>query len=287
MVAPILRQPSRSNRASQRIAITRHARLTLLALALACGDATTHEPPASAPATPSEAPAVQWGHPTPLLAGNQLRNPGFEAGTESWGRIGSRNSVGFDVVSEPTHSGSGAAHLAAVWRPGNRERPVSVRSAAQEISPPRFPDRVSGWYRVDRWEYESDEGALLLQIIVVAIGDPRTLEIVASRTPDDFEVNPKLDNYQLRYQLAGPSEAPEDGGNVKHRVIGAEPPELGTWQYFDLPVRSDFAELWGSVPSNYERLRIMFAVRWNDKEEGAALHADVYYDDLFFGFDYP
>jgi len=165
------------------------------------------------------------------------------------------------------------------------ERPVSVRSATQEISPPRFPDRVAGWYRVDRWEYAPDEGALQLQIIVAAIGDPRTLEIVKSDDPDDPEVNPKLDNFQLRYQLAGPSEELEGGGNIRYRLIGKGPPDLGSWLHFDLPVKSDFEQRWGTVPADFRELRIMFIVRWDDKEEGAALQADVYYDDLFFGFE--
>jgi hypothetical protein len=160
-----------------------------------------------------------------------------------------------------------------------------VRSATQEISPSRFPDRIAGWYRVDRWEDASDEGALQLQIIVSAIGDPRTREIVKSHDPDGPEVHPKLENFQLRYQLAGPTEAPEDGGNIKNRVIGSGPPDLESWLRFDLPVKSDFGQRWGSVPANYRQLRIMFAVRWDDKAEGAALHADVYYDDLFFGFE--
>jgi len=235
--------------------------------------------------TTPEAPAAQWRVPTPLLVGNQLRNPGFEAGTQGWGGIEQDDSVAFEVVGAPVHSGRGAAHLVASWRPGSRERPVSVRSATQEISPPRFPDRIAGWYRVDRWEDASDEGALQLQIIVSAIGDPRTREIVKSHDPDGPEVHPKLENFQLRYQLAGPTEAPEDGGNIKNRVIGSGPPNLESWLRFDLPVKSDFGQRWGSVPANYRQLRIMFAVRWDDKAEGAALHADVYYDDLFFGFE--
>ena len=284
---PIAREldPPPVNRAGQRIALTRHAWLTLLLITLACGEATTPEPPDQAAPAQREAPAVKWRVPTPLLVGNQLRNPGFEAGTADWGRIERRDSVGFEVVSEPVHSGHGAAHLIASWQPGNRERPVSLRNAAQEISPPRFPDRIAGWYRVDRWEYASEEGALQLQIIVVAIGDPRTREIVKSDDPDDPEVHPKLDNFQLRYQLAGPTEAPEDGGNIRNKVIGEGPPELGSWLHFDLPVKSDFEQRWGTVPANYRLLRIMFGVRWDDKEEGAALHADVYYDDLFFGFE--
>jgi hypothetical protein len=220
-----------------------------------------------------------------LLVGNQLQNPGFEAGTHGWGNIEQRNSADFEIVSEPVHSGRGAAHLVASWQPGRPERPVSVRSATQEISPSRFPDRISGWYRVDRWEDASDRGALQLQIIAAAIGDPRTREIVRSNDPDGPEIPARLDNFQLRYQLAGPTEAPEDGSNIKHRVIGRGPPDLRSWLRFELPVKSDFEQHWGSVPANYRQLRIMFAVRWDDKAEGAALRADVYYDDLFFGFD--
>ena len=285
MVTPILKHPALANRAGQRIARGRCAWLTLSLIALACGDAATPEPPDQAAAAQSEAPAEQWRVPTPLLVGNQLRNPGFEAGTQGWGRIEQRDAVGFEVVSEPVHSGHGAAHLVASRQPGNQERPVSVRSATQEISPPRFPDRIAGWYRVDRWEDTPDRGALQLQILVVAIGDPRTREIVESGDPDGPEVYPKLGNFQLRYQLAGPTEAPDDGGNVKTRVIGKGPPDLGSWLRFDLPVKSDFRQSWGSAPENFRYLRIMFAVRWDDKAEGAALHADVYYDDLFFGFE--
>jgi hypothetical protein len=274
MVTPILKHPSLANRAGQRIALARRAWLTLSLIALACGEAATPEPP-----------AAQWRVPTPLLVGNQLRNPGFEADTQGWKLIESRDPIAFEVVGEPVHSGDRAAHLVASWRPGNQERPVSVRSATQEISPSRFPDRIAGWYRVDRWEDASDEGALQLQIIVSAIGDPRTREIVKSHDPDGPEVHPKLENFQLRYQLAGPTEAPEDGGNIKNRVIGSGPPILGSWLHFDLPVKSDFRQRWGSLPANYRQLRIMFAVRWDDKAEGAALHADVYYDDLFFGFE--
>jgi hypothetical protein len=220
-----------------------------------------------------------------LLAGNQLRNPGFEDGTEGWQADERPISSGFEIVTEPVHSGRAAAHLVADWQPGSLERFVAVYPAAQSISPPRFPDRIGGWYRVDRWEYASDQGALQLQIIVSVIGDPRTGEIVQSNNPDGPTVHPELENLQLRYQLAGPTEDPEDGGNIKNRVIGRGPPALGTWLHFDLSVKSDFEQRWGSLPANHRELVAMFIVRWDDKPEGAALHADVYFDDLFFGFD--
>jgi len=283
MVAPILRHPTRADRPDPPRTLARYAWLVLLALA--CGEPAT--PNASNPgaAAPTQTPAAEWTVPTPLLVGNELRNPGFEAGSRGWKRDEGTYRTDFEIVKEPVHAGHGAAHLVADWKPGDRERSVAVQHATQEISPPRFPDRVGGWYRVERWEDTPEPGALQLQVIVSAIGDPRTPEIVQSANPDDPEISPKLDNLQLRYELAGPSEAPEDGGNIKNRVIGAGPPAMGSWVHFDLPLKSDFQERWGTLPANYRALRVMFIVRWDDKPKGAALHADVYLDDLFFGFD--
>jgi hypothetical protein len=285
MVTPILKHRSPAEWADQRAALARRAWLALPLIALACGEPATPEPPDQVAVTPTEKPAEQPRVPTPLLVGNQLRNPGFEAGDVGWGEIDHRKQVDFEIVGEPVHAGRGAARLVASWQPGSRERPVSFRSAIQEISPPLFPDRIAGWYRVDRWEDTPGPGALQLQIIVGVIGDPRTLEIVQSDDPDEPEIHPELNNYQLRYQLAGPTEESEDGGNIRNRAIGKGPPELGSWVRFDLPVKSDFEQRWGSVPVKYRELRVMFGVRWDDKEEGAALHAEVYYDDLFLGFD--
>jgi hypothetical protein len=282
MVAAISRHRALANQSGQGIAIARYAWLALLPIALACSESTTPDPPTP---TQTAAPAANSRVPTPLLVGNQLRNPDFEAGVKGWDGGDNQGSVDFEVVSEPVHSGRGAAHLVASWQPGDREHSVVVHNATQEISPPRFPDRIGGWYRVDRWEYAADEGALQLQLLIGSIGDPRTRELVRSNDPDGPEVHPRLNNFQLRYQLAGPTEAPESGGNIKFRVIGEGPPVLGSWVHFDLPIKSDFERLWGTLPANFQELRVMFIVRWDDKPEGAALQADVYYDDLFFGFD--
>ncbi len=248
----------------------------LAAAVLSCGDAA---PPVQ------KRLDVKWQAPTPLLVGNQLRNPGFEEDTEGWGEGGDRKLVDFELATAPVHAGHRSAYFLASWQPGDQERPVRFVSAPQEISPTRFPDRVAGWYRVERWEDVPESGILQLQIIVVAAGDPRTPEIVASHHPADTEISPELNNLQVRYQLAGPAEEPDDGGNVKTAIIAHGPPELATWVHFDLPVKSDFERLWGTLPEKYQKLGVIFGVRWDDKPEGAALHADVYYDDLFFGFE--
>lgn len=287
MITPILRQLPPANRAGRRIALARRASLTLSLIALSCGDAGPPPPLDQGSLAREERTDEPSYVAMPLLVGNQLRNPGFEAGTKGWGKPGRRSSISFEIANKPVHSGDRSARLVASWQPGDNERPVSVRSATQEISPARFPDRIAGWYRVDRWEDVPDESTLQLQILVAVFGDPRTREIVEPDDFDDPSVHARLENFQLRYQLAGPTEEPEDGANIKNRVIGKGPPDLGSWVRFDLPVKLDFEQRWGVVPANYQFLRVMFAVRWDDKEEGAALHADVYYDDLFFGFEDP
>lgn len=258
------------------------ARIALaFALAVsACGEAAQPEAGAAAKRL-----AASWSAPTPLLVGNWLRNPGFEAGTASWEGLGRAQSAGFEIASEPVRSGGAAAFLLAIWEPGAHERPVSFRTASQEISPPRFPDRVAGWYRVERWEDAPEPGVLQLQVIVSAIGDPRSREIIASQYPDVGDLPAALNSLQVRYQLAGVAEALEGGGNVKQIAVGTGAPPLATWVRFEQRVKDDFARLWGTVPRDFDQLRVMFGVRWDDKPDGAALRADVYYDDLFFGFD--
>jgi hypothetical protein len=49
-------------------------------------------------------------------------------------------------------------------------------------------------------------------------------------------------------------------------------------------VSEDFERLWGKAPEDFEKLRLLFEVRWDNKVAGAsAAEADVYYDDLYAG----
>jgi len=253
---------------------------------------------APAPSAVREAP-VQTQEPVanppvaaPQPTGNQLHNPGFEDKLavgfmnvgDGWGFIRGTRWIGFEVVDQPIHSGRHAARLLLSWQPGDREQPISAQGAIQEISPPRCPDRLAGWYRVDHWENQSDQTLLYLDVAVAAVGDPRARDIVI---PDDPELHPDLDNYQIRYYMAGLTEPYDPVLNMRTKLVREGPPELGEWVYFDFPIKADFQELWGAVPADFSFLRVFFEVRWEEKEEGAALRADIYYDDLFFGFDEP
>ena len=49
-------------------------------------------------------------------------------------------------------------------------------------------------------------------------------------------------------------------------------------------VFADFEEVWGEVPQNYETIRVLFEVRYDDKQPGdGPILSDVYYDNLYMG----
>jgi hypothetical protein len=250
----------------------------------ACSQVAPAPEPAQQTATPIQQPGADPSAAAARPIGNQLQNPGFEQGSMPWGAIRNAYWVGFEVTDEPVHSGRHAAHLLLSWQPGDREKPISARGAIQEISPSHFPDRISGWYRVDHWESPSDPTLVYLDVAVAAIGDPLSHDVIL---PDDPELYPELDNYQIRYYLGGLTEPYENLLNMRAKLVHEGPPELGKWLYFEFPIKADFEELWGRVPADFRSLRVFFEVRWEQKEPGAAVRADLYYDDLFFGFDEP
>jgi hypothetical protein len=258
----------------------------LLLAVLACSEQAPGPAPAPAQETPAQtqAPAADSPEVAPQRIGNQLINPGFEDGEDGWGDMQGTRWIGFEIVDEPVHSGEYAARMLITWQPGDREKPISARGAVQEISPSRFPDRLAGWYRVDHWENPSDQTLLYLDVAVGAVGDPRAHDVVI---PDDPELHPSLDNYQIRYYMAGLTEPYENLLNMRAKNVGEVSPILGEWVHFDFPIKADFQQLWGAVPADFQYLRVFFETRWEEKEEGAALRADIYYDDLFFGFDEP
>ncbi len=113
-------------------------------------------------------------------------------------------------------------------------------------------------------------------------GDPRTQELLYRDDPGPAQ---QVTNYQIRYFLAGVEAPPYNLTNARAKMISTDPPKMGEWIAFELSVRRDFKELWGVVPENYDFIRVFYEARWDHKERGAPVHAVVYYDDLFFGFD--
>jgi hypothetical protein len=156
---------------------------------------------------------------------------------------------------------------------------VKVFGVLQELRPQRFPDLVSGWYRVESWEKGADVTDLYLQFVAILWGHPEAPRLVYPDAP-----NPAIKNVQLRYYLAGVAEPPFALANARLAFVTRELPVEGRWSRFEIHLLRDFERAWGKVPSDYEFLRLLFEARWDNKPVGSRIHADVYYDDLFVGY---
>jgi hypothetical protein len=200
--------------------------------------------------------------------GNLLLNPSFEEGAEPWISLDPEST--FEVSQAQAHSGFSSALL-------HMEDPVEAEGSkvyylVQEISPEEFPEVLQGNYFVENWSRGTAKQ--YLQFVVIAIG--------AKNNPIA-----QANNFQLRYLLTGIDRDPFEIGNAKFIYFQRElEPVQGQWIHFEADVKGDFQRYWGGVPEDFEKLRILFEVRYDDKIAGdGAPRADVYYDDLSFGSD--
>lgn len=241
------------------------ALLAALALAAACagggdGVAPTSLPLACAPPAGAVAPAE----------GGLFANPSFEEGREPWISLDTEAwGPPFEVSDRQAADGTHSAALALRSQDGGSAR---VYGVVQEVTPEEFPEVLSGYYCVARWE----KGTPLqyLQFVIIVF-DAATL-------PD--EVRGQATNYQIRYLLAGVSQQPTNISNARYVFVTQEEPAVGTWVHFERNVREDFEQLWGEAPRDFSKLRILFETRWDQRAPGAdPSAADVYYDNLYLG----
>jgi hypothetical protein len=150
----------------------------------------------------------------------------------------------------------------------------------QEPAPARFPDVMGGYYRVETWEKGADVTRLYLQAVAI-VWSPDAPSVV---DPADPAANAGLENYQIRFYLAGLDEPPFPLRNAKVAFVARGAPEPGEWTYFEIPLRAEFERQWGRVPSGYGKLRVLFEARWDGRPPGSRVAADAYFDDLFLGY---
>ena len=203
----------------------------------------------------------------PVIGTNALLNGGFEEGTKPWFFLeGNRHWAGFTVSPEAAHSGNAGARIvmdAAATSPKSK-----VFGLIQEVTPTRFPQSIVGHYRVEKWNRVTTKQ--YLQFVVIVTGDP---------------TGSGWSNYQIRYILTGIDRPPFRIRNARFVFMGPRDPVIGRWVRFERNVADDFKSLWGRVPTGNSKIRVLFEVRHDDKEPGAAgVLAEVDYDDLFFGW---
>jgi len=254
------------------------AALTMaLAVAAACngggeneltpGPASTIPPSTGTPggtpaATLEPRPTLTPGayEPPPGTA-NVFGNSGFEEGNQYWFALHQQTVQTADVG----HSGQASAYLQ--MRDPAEATGAKVYYLVQEVAPAQFPELISGYYRVDNWVRGTLKQYLQFVVIVFA---PTNL-------------GTEYPNYQVRFPLAGISEEPFPISNAFFKFLGTEDPRQGEWVYFESNIKNDFQELWKAVPEGYSKIRLLFEVRYDDKQPGEAAEADVYYDDLYMG----
>lgn len=195
--------------------------------------------------------------------GNVFRNGGFEDGGDPWYSL---KPPEFKISESVSRSGKASAALpfrAALADEGN-----SIYYLVQETEPDQFPEYLSGSYLVDSWEKGTPK--MYLQFVVIVFG--------ADNLQGDFT------NHQIRYILAGIQSPPFAIANADFLFLTREDPVIGEWVDFKRNLADDFKEAWGAVPENFEKIRVLFEVRYDDKVVGEGpVASDVYYDDLYMG----
>jgi hypothetical protein len=221
------------------------------------------------PTATDTSPTADAGSPTPGTSptspatGNLFPNGDFESGRDPWYSL---KPPDFILTRDIAHSGETSALLR--MREGTETEGAKVFYLVQEITPEEFPEVISGYYRIENWRKGTPKQYAQFVVIVFA----------AENTPDGFP------NHQIRYLLAGIDTEPFAISNAKFVFLSREEPVEGEWVYFERNVREDFLTLWGSVPIGYEKIRVLFEVRYDDKLLGEGpVEADAYYDDLYIG----
>ena len=173
-------------------------------------------------------------------------------------------------LSDVAHGGDTSAYLK--MRDPAEATGVKVYYLVQEVNPTEFPEVISGYYRVENWVKGTPKQYLQFVVIVWR----------AENAPAGAD-GAKFGNHQIRYLEAGISEDPFAIANAKFVYLSKDEPVEGEWVPFKVNVKQDFLDLWGAVPEGYDRIRLLFEVRYDDKLPQSLSEADVYYDDLYFG----
>jgi hypothetical protein len=192
---------------------------------------------------------------------NVFQNPGLEEGRDPWFSL---REPEFTLSEDIARTGEASALLQMRADPQEEAKGFYL---VQEVTPGQIPEVLSGHYQVTAWT----PGTRLqyLQVVVIVFG--------ADNLPGDYP------SHQIRYILAGIDEEPFAIENAQFVFLDGEDPPLEQWVPFEVNVRDDFQRLWGAVPKGFEKIRVLFEVRYDSKAPDETPEADVYYDDLYFG----
>lgn len=197
---------------------------------------------------------------------NLFKNGSFEKGREPWFSLDATSwGEGFEISERFAVHGRHAAYLPLRTEAGSIG--TKIFGVVQEVASEKFPRKISGYYRVENWNRQTEKQ--YVQFVVIVWGDP------VSRLP----------NIQIRYILAGVTRPPFEIRNARFWFLGGEEPEQSAWIPFERDLHADFLTVWGHVPSRFKKARILFEARYDGKHPAEAPpSADVYFDQLSLQF---
>ena len=201
----------------------------------------------------------------PTAPGNLFANGSFEQGKEPWFSLVDPNWESFDLTDRHAVHGRRSAHLAL--HAGTTSEGTKIIGVIQEVIPRDFPKHLSGSYRIEGWTRGTPKQ--YLQVVVILFGD-------ASDRP--------FPNYQIRYVLAGIDKPPLQIANARYLLVAGSEIREETWVRFNLDLHADFQRHWGCLAKGFSKIRVLFEVRYDEKNSrDGEVRGDVYYDDLYLG----
>ncbi len=204
-------------------------------------------------------------------AGNLFANGGFEEGRAPWFSLESKVwGPPFERSDQRAANGSYSARLLASSLAAPAKR-THICGVIQEIRPDTFPRVLRGRYCANLWDKGSDD--LYVQMVVVVFG--------ADNPPPGLE---QVTNFQIRYPLGGIGDPPFAIGNAQWVFVNTADPPVGEWVSFERDLRQDFLRQWGRVPRGFDKIRVLFEARWDNRQPtDPPATAEVYFDDLYLG----
>lgn len=206
--------------------------------------------------------------PTPPPSdANLLANPGFEDGGQGWIAPQQAAWTPFTIVDGPAHGGGYAMR---VQLPGDPSTPSHTAGGVQALDTHVFPEFLSGFYRVDSWR--PNAALQYLQFVVRVAGGDMGVE-----SP----------TYEVRFLVAGAERDTPTTRDAHLIFISRAAPVIGRWTYFSYPVRRAFELRFSRAPLVWDSIQVSLEVRYDGITADAAFEAaDVYFDDLYVGYQF-
>jgi hypothetical protein len=201
---------------------------------------------------------------------NLLVNASFEQGREPWYDFQGPDKPfwGSFEISD-AHAFDGHRSLRLHLDGADFDTSVGIAGAAQDVAVSVLPSRLSGRYRVDRWERGAP--AQYIQVVLMVFGAENYRELRGSA--------------QLALVLAGIDTPPFAIRNRVFEFAGPVAPESERWIAFDFDLHEHFQRHWGKVPVGFAKLRLFLEARFDGRGGGAAprARAEVHFDALYLG----